>query len=274
MNLYMNKISIEKSNVMNPLFIKPILEGMNPLAQDEAKVCKACGVQLKKLSVKSENLGIIELWPSECDKCKNKAYQEHVEAEKCEAFEQNIYKCCGYQNRPSKHLNVVVGFGTIKEGFKWQKEFLDYIFDACTKKIEKGAFVFGNTGSGKTYIAKVMHNELIAQNENSCLIKAVDLAIVLRKETFSKDDYKKVLGQFKNVDTLIVDDYGTQKNTDFVKEAMFSIFDYRYENGKRTVITTNLDNLDIQKHEPRLFSRIMDRGWMKPFKFTSYDLRS
>jgi len=273
MKIFMDKISIEKSEAVNPLFIKPILEGMNPHARGDEKVCIRCGVEIKKITTVSKIWGEISVYASECDACKNKDYESHREEEKREDFEKNIYKCCGYQNRPSKHLDKTVALSAIKEGYKWQKDFLNYIFDVCTNGLNKGAFVYGNTGSGKTFIAKVMHNELLSQNLNSCFIKAVDLAIVLRKETFSKDDYRKVLSQFKNVDTLIVDDYGTQKNTEFVKEAMFSIFDYRYENSKRTVITTNLDNEDIQKHEPRLYSRIMDRDWMKPFKFTSYDLR-
>ncbi len=276
MNVLNNKISCSTSTLINDSTLSSILDkNLNGIPWDsDLKVCQICKSPVKEHKTESKYYGTISYFPAECDFCKLKLIKVHEFEVLKEIFLLNRGKCSGYQNWPVKHHGIEVSMDQYRDEFSWQKLFANYVYRSAFETEKVGAIVRGNTGSGKTYIAKILHNELIRNFKNSTFIKAVDLAIVLRKETFSKDDYKLVLGQFKNIENLIVDDYGTQKNTEFVREAMFSIFDYRYENNKKTIITTNLDSDDIKDAEPRLYSRIFDPKWMTNFYFKAFDIRT
>jgi DNA replication protein DnaC len=54
---------------------------------------------------------------------------------------------------------------------------------------------------------------------------------------------------------LVLDDFGTQNATAWAQEKLFQILNHRYINRLPTVVTTNLDLLDI---EDRIASRLKD----------------
>ena len=72
-----------------------------------------------------------------------------------------------------------------------------------------------------------------------------------------------LLDSLGDYDLLIIDDLGTERNTGYTMEQMFSIVDSRYRSGKPLIVTTNL-TLDELKHPPdlahaRIYDRILER---------------
>ena len=63
--------------------------------------------------------------------------------------------------------------------------------------------------------------------------------------------------QVRRAHFLILDDLGTESATTWAKEKLYQLFNYRYNAGLPTVITTSqeIDDLD-----PRLRSRMLDRS--------------
>ena len=212
-----------------------------------------------------------KFWPQSCEQCRVKAYREHLDEDARNAYQSRSGRCSGHQNRKITHGGVEIGLDDYRR-IPSQADLCNYMVSLLRGQSSVGAYIYGPTGTGKTFLMKVLNNELINRNRDVCFIKAVDLALVLRKETFG-DNYKGVLNELRNVEILIVDDYGTQKNTDFVKEAIFSIFDYRYDNAKTTIITSNLTSEDLDEADKRLSSRINDKNWMADLLVKSRDIR-
>ncbi len=253
-------------------WLKFLIDGVNAKDINAEKKCDRCGSPVTWLVTKSEVYGEIACIPAECSACRKLTVDEHTEQERRQNFMLVVGKCGGYQNREAFFRGRAVTWEDISKDYLYQREFLRYLPDAVDGKENRGAFVFGPTGTGKTFLSKLLHNELLAAFKHSCFIKAVDLAILIRRIGMDRTA-GHILDELRHVHTLIVDDYGTQKNTEWVKEAIYSIFDYRYDNKKRTVLTTNMRIVDILNEDSRLGSRFSDPAWMLKIELSGHDMR-
>jgi len=259
-------------------FLKTVVKGLG-LRQTEftdgivdSSFCVNCGNLLRIETFKLGDYGEFTALRSECKSCREKEIIKYETEQKAQEYVLKQARCGGKQNRKIKHCGIEVGWTDIKDGFDFQKPFLDYVEKILDDKEEAGAYMYGGSGTGKTFLAKLLNNELVDKTVNVAFFKAVDLAMMLRSASMQKGDYMgKLLMDLRTVEVLIIDDLGTQKNTDFVKEMMFSVFDTRYDNRKKTVITTNLTADDIG--DDRLDSRFSDTGWMTRFNFKQKDIR-
>ena len=119
---------------------------------------------------------------------------------------------------------------------------------------ESGLLFVGHVGTGKTHLAIAMQNELIAKHHISSLTVSVpDLMDDLRGHDESKEQMKAL----KEVDLLVLDDLGAQKNTDWVTERLYVIINARYSELRPTIITSNSYLSDLNKIAG--WERIVDR---------------
>ena len=118
---------------------------------------------------------------------------------------------------------------------------------------DKGLFIFGDTGTGKTY---TLH--AIANNRNERVDNFVDLLSTFR-DSIVQGWYHDKLIEYANKERIYIDDMGAEKMSDFVHEFVYSLLNKRYERMKRTVISTNLTLDDFKKrYGDRILSRIME----------------
>lgn len=100
----------------------------------------------------------------------------------------------------------------------------------------KGIMFIGSVGTGKTHLAAAITNHIITEFSIPVrFITAIELFALLR-------DFEQNAGAiygFKNVPLLVLDDLGKEKITDWNREKLFEIINYRYENYLPVVITTN-----------------------------------
>lgn len=258
------------SDFLTHEFAKTVMRGFNPQYICENPVCAKCKTLVKMVFTESKHFGTLGLIPSECNECKRKAYEVQLQGQMEESYKTRIYRCGGNQNRLQKHDNVLVKIEDLVNVGDNQKELFEHIFNYLSGTEIKGLLLLGGVGTGKTLFIKILNNELVKSFRDVCFIKAVDLALLFRNFSFKNP---KMIEEFKNVDTLIIDDFGTQKNTDFIKEMIFSIIDYRYENKKKTFITSNLDQDDLRESDNRVFSRLCDREWLNGMKIMGKDYR-
>ena len=57
---------------------------------------------------------------------------------------------------------------------------------------------------------------------------------------------------------MILDDLGAEASTPWAAEKLYQIFVERHETRLPTVITTALDDLELEQAHPRLWSRLVD----------------
>nr|QGH72381.1 MAG: replicative helicase [Podoviridae sp. ctka020] len=255
-----------------PTVVSLIARGSDVGGKNDSTCVECKKTPINAFKTVSRILGEIVLYPRICDDCKILAYQNHQTVERREAYFAQTGRCGGNQNQKIWHINNQPHLHSVQRVLPWQEELLRYIKLTLAGKSDGSLLVQGGVGVGKTYLTKILHNELVDRLMPTAFIKATDLSIFIKKLTF-KDDYRAIMRDFKNVETLIIDDFGVHKATDVVKEIIFSIIDARYENRRRTIITTNLDKDSLEKMDPRLSSRLFDKKWMQACRVYSFDMR-
>lgn len=133
------------------------------------------------------------------------------------------------------------------------------------KKPRKGMYLWGNTGSGKTLLACSILNELIFRYQTKCRYAKInkDFLGALRdsynKESSYHGQEMSIQDEFANVEVLVIDDFGIQKDSDWVDEKLYALIDARYEKEKTTLLTSNTPTSDWKdKGHGRIFSRLCE----------------
>ena len=122
------------------------------------------------------------------------------------------------------------------------------------RKQKKGMLFMGSMGTGKTFAACCIANALIDKGITAWVTTLFPLLQAVRD--FKTSLY--TLERIRNVDLLVLDDFGTAQGGTGETELLYQIINTRYLSGKPLVITTNLTPADI-KNAPLEFSRIYDR---------------
>jgi len=129
----------------------------------------------------------------------------------------------------------------------------------------ESTFIFGQVQSGKTIRAAQMmvqeRKRIYLNNlpDQSMFISFPELFSEIR-ETYNNPSKteKQVLDKYLTVDFLIIDDFLTARPTEWVMEILYRLINYRYENLKKTIITSNLSLQEIENvlQDQRITSRI------------------
>lgn len=124
-------------------------------------------------------------------------------------------------------------------------------------------FIYGNTGSGKTFLVNCIAKEIIDKGFSVVYLSAPRFFDLL-----SEDMYKNTRKETGTVrqditcgcDLLIIDDLGTELVNSFTQSALFDCINERALKGKHTIISSNLSLEELQlNYSERIFSRIISR---------------
>lgn len=110
-----------------------------------------------------------------------------------------------------------------------------------------GLMFLGNVGTGKTFAACCIANALIDKGYRVWVITIGDLIRAAANFNTSEETFCKI----RDVDLLIVDDFGAQSNTERNLSLLFDVVDTRYKSKKPLVITSNLTAGEL-KNNPNL----------------------
>lgn len=130
---------------------------------------------------------------------------------------------------------------------------------AAMREQGTGLLLCGQVGTGKSFLAAAIANELINQG-TPCLMTNFSRIISRVSEKFGGD--QKYLDDLNRFDLLIIDDLGAERDTEFTWERVMNVIDARYRAGLPLIITTNLrpkdftDRGDIRRQ--RVFSRLKE----------------
>lgn len=124
----------------------------------------------------------------------------------------------------------------------------------------KGLLFYGGVGTGKSYIAACIVNAILEQDYPCRFTNFSRLAnALLGCEFGEKQEYLDSLQRYK---LLVIDDLGSERNTEFMNEVVYSVIDARHISQLPLIVTTNLTG-DELKHpnsieSERVFSRLFE----------------
>ncbi|MCX7679908.1 MAG: ATP-binding protein [Spirochaetes bacterium] len=111
--------------------------------------------------------------------------------------------------------------------------------------VDKGLFIWGNPGTGKTFLSTIILTELITRYAiegryikiTRGFFNRLRSTFVETSETYGTSS--AIEKEFAEVDVLVVDDFGTQRDSPWEQETLYNLVDARYEAEKFTIFTSN-----------------------------------
>lgn len=186
------------------------------------------------------------------------------ELDKIKEYQNNIY----YNAIPERIMNANINdlYLDYKERFQtieWLKKFINnYLKD----NNQKGLYLNGNFGCGKTFLISATFNELAKKGIKSAIIFWPEYLRDL-KASF-QTDFNSKYEVVKNMPLLLIDDIGAENITDWARDEVFCpLVQYRMENNLTTFFTSNLTLEELESHfaktrtkdEPVKARRIIER---------------
>lgn len=115
--------------------------------------------------------------------------------------------------------------------------------------------LFGTTGNGKSHLCNAAAREIVRRGHDVKVTTAANMLSSLRK-AIKGEGMDRALDEFKDVDYLIVDDFGIEQGTEWERSTIDDLMVTRYEQLKCTMVTTNLEPTHLPE---RMRSRFEDR---------------
>jgi DNA replication protein DnaC len=126
----------------------------------------------------------------------------------------------------------------------------------------RGVWLMGDVGTGKTTLAMLVSKAAV---ETGCTVAIYSLPRLLARirRTYDadpgEDSYLGFFERLTSVDLLHIDDLGAEKRSDWVLEQLYAIVDDRYQAERSMVVTTNLDQAELERQiGPRTVSRLVE----------------
>lgn len=186
-----------------------------------------------------------------CNKEENKSPEE--EERYGERFLSYVCLDCYYKKENSK-LPLIYRDVEDKYNFK------EYI-----ENLNESLFLYGDSGSGKTFLSAMILKMIWKESGSGKFISYPEFIYSIQT------DYENNAGTVDDIKKyqycLVIDDFGAEKMTDFVRQISYLIINYREQNKLQTIITSNFTLDEIDKFvDRRVSSRI--GGMCKIIKMT------
>lgn len=128
-------------------------------------------------------------------------------------------------------------------------------FDEMYEK-RQGILFWGTVGTGKSYTAACIANELL---DRTIPVVMTSFVKILQNIQGNQEEEKVIMSRLNDAKLLIIDDLGTERNTDYALEKVYNIIDSRYRSGKPLILTTNMTLKEMQETTDIRYKRIYDR---------------
>lgn len=114
----------------------------------------------------------------------------------------------------------------------------------------KGLYIYGDMGVGKTYHTIAFLNSLAKRGKDVAFVKTNDFINKARKLVINDPEaFEELVQSLKMVSYLVLDDIGSESVSSFGRDdLLFDILDYRMEHHKLTLFTSNHDLTSLLEH--------------------------
>lgn len=119
--------------------------------------------------------------------------------------------------------------------------------------------IIGGTGTGKTHVTTAIAKVVISKGYSVIYDSAENIVSDFEADKFKSGYYQKesVSDKYLDCDLLIIDDLGTEFQSQFSLVCLYNLINTRQNKGLSTIISTNLDSKKLaERYDGRIYSRI------------------
>ena len=237
------------------------------LTEDGLRICAKCGER------KQTWFGVNDLIPRKKVPCMCRCEREKLEAEEAARKQDEQYRLIQqYRNRgltdeQYKACTFAADDGMDEKASKFCRAYVDNW--KWVQENNAGIMLWGDVGGGKTFFAACIANALIDKGIPATMTTIPKLVAAMTQD-FGKNR-GDVLYMVANAPLLVLDDVGTERDTEFSNEQAYEIVNTRYKAQKPLIITTNLMMTELKDAKDVTRKRIYDRlvEMCTPCKVTS-----
>jgi DNA replication protein DnaC len=239
----------------------------NPALRLDDQICPHCGRELEAefyefppaLQRKYEKPG--EWYYHPCTpECEKKNERREWELARRDARVSTLRERSGLSKRMRNY--TLGNFKLEASDAAWARIKVDEYLESWEENQEEGNGLYfcGGVGTGKTHLAVAVMNELIRKKRVPSLFVTVPELLDNLREVYNKPgrNLDEWMDAVQNADLLILDDLGSERVTEWVRERIFVIVNHRYRESLPTIFTSNIGPKDLaQQLGERTASRII-----------------
>lgn len=223
------------------------------IGEDGLVYCGKCGSR-KQLRVKfGDKTHVVRC----VCKCESKELEEKKRQEEYEEQMRRINRLKEASMMDKKYREVTFDKYEVREEnkkvFEMAKKYADRFQDMYKKN--QGLLLYGPVGTGKSFTAACIGNYLL----NNAKPVIMTSFVKILQDIWENDRAAEYITILNSASLLIVDDLGTERETDYALEKVYNIIDSRVRSNKPMIITSNLELNDMMECEDIRKKRIYDR---------------
>lgn len=139
--------------------------------------------------------------------------------------------------------------------FPHQKTMKEFATEYVMKDSRSWFVMLGATGSGKSHLCASVTKTLIGKGLEARYVVWDDFMNELNAMMY-EDDNRRALDTYKMIPVLFIDDFFKGRITDHTKKIAFDLINYRVNNEKTTIISSEFMLSDIAEVDEAIASRI------------------
>lgn len=190
-------------------------------------------------------------------KCESKEMEEKKKQEEYEEQMRRINRLKEASMMDKKYREITFETYEVREEnkkvFEMAKKYADRFQDMYKKN--QGLLLYGPVGTGKSFTAACIGNYLL----NNAKPVIMTSFVKILQDIWENDREAEYITILNSASLLIVDDLGTERETDYALEKVYNIIDSRVRANKPMIITSNLELNDMMECEDIRKKRIYDR---------------
>lgn len=223
------------------------------IGEDGLVYCGKCGSK-KQLRVKfGDKTHVVRC----VCKCESKELEEKKRQEEYEEQMRRINRLKEASMMDKKYREVTFKKYEVREEnkkvFEMAKKYAGRFQDMYKKN--QGLLLYGPVGTGKSFTAACIGNYLL----NNAKPVIMTSFVKILQDIWENDREAEYITILNSASLLIVDDLGTERETDYALEKVYNIIDSRVRANKPMIITSNLELNDMMECEDIRKKRIYDR---------------
>ena len=225
------------------------------VGSDGLKYCKVCGEAKEAFFPKGGFMGM-KKHSRQCV-CDRKAYEE----------EQKYFKDKEHRELVSRNTSICFDESRMEEWTFENADMSDAVMHKAKNYVDNwekmkrnhiGCLFWGPVGTGKSYVAGCIANELL---KREVTVKMTNFNTII-DDIFPLADKTEYINALASYQLLIIDDLGVERNSEYALGIIFSVIDRRIRSGRPLIITTNLPLEEIKSEtmldKRRIYDRILE----------------